>query len=159
MSLGQASEVFFMLLLPFAYARFGIKNILIVGLLAWIIRFICFGYGNAGSAEWMLYGGILLHGMCYDFFFVSGMIYTDEKAGEKIKSQAQGLISLATYGLGMLIGSLLSGTVKDRYTTGTGANAVTDWTGVWMVPAGIAVAVLLLFIFAFKEKKHPVAAA
>lgn len=158
MSLGQASEVFFMLLLPFAYGRFGIKNILIVGLLAWIIRFMFFSYGNAGSAEWMLYGGILLHGMCYDFFFVSGMIYTDEKAGEKIKSQAQGLISLATYGLGMLIGSLLSGIVKDRYTTGAGADAVTNWAGVWMVPAGIAAAVLLLFVFAFKEKKHPVAA-
>ena len=158
MSLGQASEVFFMLLLPFAYSRFGIKNILIIGLLAWIIRFIFFSYGNAGSAEWMLYGGILLHGMCYDFFFVSGMIYTDEKAGEKIKSQAQGLISLATYGLGMGIGSYLSGIVKDKYTTGTGATAVTNWASVWMVPAGIAAVVLLLFLVAFKEKKHPVAA-
>lgn len=159
MSFGQASEVFFMLILPFAYSRFGIKNILIVGLLAWIIRFTFFSYGNAGSAEWMLYGGILLHGMCYDFFFVSGMIYTDEKAGEKIKSQAQGLISLATYGLGMFIGSVMSGKVKDYYTTGTGADAVTNWAGVWMVPAGIAAVVLLLFVVAFKEKKHPVAAA
>lgn len=159
MSLGQASEVFFMLMLPFAYSRFGIKNILIVGLLAWIIRFVFFSYGNAGASEWMLYGGILLHGICYDFFFVSGMIYTDEKAGEKIKSQAQGLISLATYGLGMLIGSILSGIVKDEYTTGTGADAVTNWAGVWMVPAGIAGVVLLLFIVAFKERKHPAAAA
>lgn len=154
MSLGQASEVFFMLLLPFAYSRFGIKNILILGLLAWIIRFLFFGYGNADSSEWMLYGGIILHGMCYDFFFVSGMIYTDEKAGEKIKSQAQGLISLATYGLGMYIGSVLSGKVKDMYTTGTGDAAITNWTNVWMVPAGIAVVVLLLFIVAFKDKKH-----
>lgn len=158
MSLGQASEVFFMLLLPFAYSRFGIKNILILGLLAWIIRFLFFSYGNADSSEWMLYGGIILHGMCYDFFFVSGMIYTDEKAGEKIKSQAQGLISLATYGVGMLIGSILSGKVKDMYTTGSGDSAVTNWSGVWMVPAGIAVVVLLLFIVAFKEKKHPAAA-
>lgn len=154
MSLGQFSEVFFMLLLPFAYGRFGIKNILILGLLAWIIRFLFFSYGNADSSEWMLYGGIILHGMCYDFFFVSGMIYTDEKAGEKIKSQAQGLISLATYGVGMLIGSLLSGVVKDLYTEGTGDSAVTNWSGVWMVPAGIAVVVLLLFIVAFKDKKH-----
>ncbi|CAN5424054.1 nucleoside permease [soil metagenome] len=154
MSLGQFSEVFFMLLLPFAYGRFGIKNILILGLLAWIIRFLFFSYGNADSSEWMLYGGIILHGMCYDFFFVSGMIYTDEKAGEKIKSQAQGLISLATYGVGMLIGSLLSGIVKDMYTEGTGDGAVTNWSGVWMVPAGIAVVVLLLFIVAFKDKKH-----
>ena len=86
------------------------------------------------------------------------MIYTDEKAGEKIKSQAQGLISLATYGLGMGIGSYLSGIVKDKYTTGTGATAVTNWASVWMVPAGIAAIVLLLFLVAFKEKKHPVAA-
>ncbi len=156
MSLGQASEVFFMLLLPFAYSRYGIKNILIAGLLAWIIRFLFFSYGNADSAEWMLYGGIVLHGMCYDFFFVSGMIYTDEKAGEKIKSQAQGLISLATYGIGMLIGSLLSGMVKDAYTTGTGDTAVTNWSGVWMVPAGIAIIVLLLFLVAFKERKHAI---
>lgn len=159
MSLGQASEVFFMLLLPFAYSRFGIKNILIVGLLAWITRFLFFSYGNAGSSEWMLYGGIVLHGLCYDFFFVSGMIYTDEKAGDKIKSQAQGLISLATYGLGMLIGSLLSGVVKDMYSTGSGDNTVTNWSNVWLVPAGIAAVVLLLFVVAFKERKHPVAAA
>ena len=154
MSLGQASEVFFMLLLPFAYSRVGIKNILIIGLLAWIIRFLFFGYGNADNSEWMLYGGIILHGLCYDFFFVSGMIYTDEKAGEKIKSQAQGLISLATYGLGMYIGSVLSGKVKDMYTTGTGEAAITNWTNVWMVPTGIAVVVLLLFIVAFKDKKR-----
>jgi nucleoside transporter len=153
MSLGQASEVLFMLLLPFAYGRFGIKNILIIGLLAWIVRFICFGYGNAESSEWMLYMGIILHGMCYDFFFVSGMIYTDYKAGEKIKSQAQGLISLATYGIGMLIGSVLSGIVKDNYTTGTGTDAITNWTGVWMVPAGIALAVLILFVLFFKDNK------
>ena len=158
MSLGQASEVFFMLLLPFAYGRFGIKNILIAGLLAWIIRFLFFSYGNADSSEWMLYGGIVLHGICYDFFFVSGMIYTDEKAGEKIKSQAQGLISLATYGVGMLIGSILSGIIKDIYTQGAGDSAVTNWSGVWLVPAGIAVVVLMLFIVAFKEKKHVEAA-
>jgi len=151
MSLGQASEVLFMLLLPFAYNKFGIKKILIVGLLAWIIRFLFFGYGNAGSGEWMLYGGIILHGLCYDFFFVSGMIYTDFKAGPKIKAQAQGLISLATYGLGMYIGSIISGYVQQMYTTKTGETSVTNWTGVWLVPAGIAVVVLLLFILFFKD--------
>ena len=91
--------------------------------------------------------------MCYDFFFVSGMIYTDEKAGEKIKSSAQGLISLATYGLGMLIGSVISGKVTAAYTTGTGESAVVNWTGVWLVPAGIAAVVLLLFLFFFKSEK------
>jgi nucleoside transporter len=153
MSLGQASEIIFMLLLPLAYSRLGIKNILIVGLLAWLIRFLFFGYGNAGSAEWMLYGGIILHGICYDFFFVSGMIYTDIKAGEKIKSSAQGLIALATYGLGMYIGSVISGIVKDKYSTKIGEVVSTNWTNVWLVPAGIAVMVLVLFLVAFKDKK------
>jgi nucleoside transporter len=153
MSLGQASEIIFMLLLPFAYSRLGIKNILIVGLLAWLIRFLFFGYGNGGSGEWMLYGGIILHGICYDFFFVSGQIYTDLKAGEKIKSSAQGLIALATYGLGMYIGSIISGIAKDRYSTKIGEVVTTNWTNVWLVPAGIAVVVLLLFLVAFKDKK------
>lgn len=153
MSLGQASEVFFMLLLPFAYRKFGIKWILILAIVAWIIRFLCFGYGNATSAEWMLYTGILLHGICFDFFFVSGMIYSDQKAGEKIKSQAQGLISLATYGLGMYIGSVVAGYVQKLYTTGVGNNAVTNWTNVWLVPAGIAAVVLLLFLVLFNEKR------
>lgn len=153
MSLGQASEVFFMLLLPLAYRRMGIKWILILAIVAWIIRFLCFGYGNATSGEWMLYLGILLHGICFDFFFVSGMIYSDQKAGARIKSQAQGLISLATYGLGMYIGSVVAGYVQKMYTTGTGSNAVTNWTNVWLVPAGIAAVVLLLFLVLFNEKK------
>jgi len=96
----------------------------------------------------MLYAGILLHGVCYDFFFVSGMIYTDLKAGEKTKSQAQGLISLATYGLGMGIGSIISGYVQKMYTNSAG---VTNWTNVWLVPAGIALVVLVVFIFLFKD--------
>jgi len=151
MSLGQASEVIFMLLIPFAYKRFGIKWILILALFAWIARFLFFGYGNAGSSEWMLYAGIILHGICFDFFFVSGMIYTDLKAGEKIKAQAQGLISLATYGIGMFVGSIISGYVQQMYTSGEGAASVTNWTKVWMVPAGIAVVVLLLFVLFFKD--------
>ena len=147
MSLGQVSEVLFMLLLPLAYARLGVKKILIVGLIAWIIRFAFFGYGNPANSEWMLYAAILLHGVCYDFFFVSGMIYTDAKAGEKIKSQAQGLITLATYGIGMLIGSIAAGKVKDAYTV----NEVTNWLNVWLVPAGIAAVILVLFLLFFKD--------
>jgi len=144
----------FMLLLPLAYGRFGVKKILIVGLLAWMIRFAFFGYGNAGSSEWMLYAAILLHGVCYDFFFVSGMIYTDNKAGDKIKSQAQGLISLATYGLGMFIGSIIAGKVKDMYTAKNDAGIdVTNWLGVWTVPAGIAAVILVLFMLFFKDQK------
>jgi nucleoside transporter len=151
MSLGQVSEVIFMLLIPLAYKRLGIKWILIIGLISWIIRFLLFGYGNADASEWMLYAGILLHGVCFDFFFVSGMIYTDLKAGDKIKAQAQGLISLATYGLGMLIGSLVAGYVQKMYTSGEGASAITNWTNVWLVPAAIAGVVLFLFIAFFKD--------
>ncbi len=149
MSLGQVAEVLFMLLLPLAYARYGVKKILIVGLLAWIARFIFFGVGDAGSSVWMLYTAILLHGICYDFFFVTGMIYTDQRAGIQIKSQAQGLITLATYGLGMFIGSIIAGKVKDYYTAADGA---TNWFGLWMVPAGIAAAALVLFLVFFRDK-------
>lgn len=152
MSLGQVSEVLFMLLLPLAYSKLGVKNILIIGLVAWIIRFAFFGYGDAALSRWMLYAAILLHGVCYDFFFVSGMIYTDAKAGAKIKSQAQGLISLATYGLGMYIGSIVAGKVKDTYT----ADNVTNWLNVWLVPAGIAAVILVLFLLFFKDRKEVV---
>jgi nucleoside transporter len=148
MSLGQVSEVVFMLLIPLAYSRLGVKKMLIVGLIAWIARFVFFGYGNAGALEWMFYLAIVLHGVCYDFFFVTGQIYTDNKAGEKIKSSAQGLITLATYGIGMGIGSKLSGLVLDAYTRPDGSK---DWLSVWLVPAGIAGVVLLLFVLLFQE--------
>jgi len=149
MSLGQASEVIFMLLIPIAFTRLGVKKMLVVGLVAWIIRFLCFGYGDGISSEWILYIGIILHGVCYDFFFVTGQIYTDQKAGEKIKNSAQGLITFATYGIGMGIGSKLSGIVLDYYTV----NDVKNWQAVWMVPAAIAGVVLLLFLFFFSESK------
>jgi len=150
MSLGQVSEVVFMLLIPLAFSRLGVKWMLAVGLIAWIIRFMFFGYGDAATSEWMLYGAILLHGVCFDFFFVTGQIYTDTKAGNDIKSQAQGFISLATYGLGMGIGSWLGGQVL---AANTNAEKVTNWLDVWMVPAGIAAGVLVLFLVFFNEKK------
>ncbi|MCF2486790.1 MFS transporter [Dyadobacter sp. CY347] len=148
MSLGQASEVVFMLLIPLAFSRLGVKWMLVVGLIAWIIRFIGFGYGDVNN-EWLLYMAIILHGVCYDFFFVTGQIYTDSKAGEKYRSSAQGLISIATYGIGMGIGSWLAGLVADMYTV----NGVKDWTSIWMVPAGIAAVVLVLFVLFFKDNK------
>ncbi len=154
MSLGQASEVLFMLLIPFALQKFGIKKMLIVGLIAWIVRFLCFGNGDGISSEWILYVAIVLHGVCYDFFFVTGQIYTDNKAGDKIKNSAQGLITFATYGIGMGIGSKLSGIVLDTYTFTDAAGVVThNWNGVWMIPAGIAAVVLILFIIFFKDNK------
>ena len=160
MSIGQASEVLFMLLIPFALQKFGIKKMLIVGLIAWITRFICFGYGDGISSEWILYLAIVLHGVCYDFFFVTGQIYTDNKAGEKIKNSAQGLITLATYGIGMGIGSKISGLVLDKYSTkssidvnGLATVVSHNWRDVWMVPAAISAVVLVLFILFFNDNK------
>lgn len=147
MSLGQVSEFGFMLLIPFFFRKYGVKWILTVGIIAWLIRFLFFGYGDAETSIWMLYLAIILHGVCYDFFFVSGQIYTDNKAGAKIKSQAQGLITLATYGIGMGIGSKLAGIATDLYTV----DGVKNWTAIWMVPAAIAGVVLILFVLFFKD--------
>lgn len=124
---------------------------LALGMLAWILRYVCFAFGDAGQGYWMLVMGIVLHGICYDFFFVTGQIYTDKIAGEKIKSAAQGFISLATYGVGMLIGSLLSGKVVGYFVTADGGH---DWQTIWLIPAGIAFAVLLIFMLLFKDKNN-----
>jgi len=151
MSLGQVSEVFFLLLLPLAFRAWGIRMIFIVGLAAWVIRFLFFGYGTADETPWMLYSAILLHGICYDFFFVSGQIYIDQKAGPAIKAQAQGLITLATYGIGMFLGNLIAGYVKDSNTL----QGITHWTGVWLIPAGIAAIAAVLFVFFFRPGAVP----
>ncbi|MBD8488034.1 nucleoside permease [Echinicola sp. CAU 1574] len=156
MALGQVSEVLFMLLLPVFFGKFGIKKTLLVGMIAWVVRYALFAYGNVNELSFMLLIGIALHGICYDFFFVSGQIYTDSKAGEKFKSAAQGMITLATYGVGMLIGFWVAGVITDTYVTPDGAH---DWQTIWLIPSGIAVLVALTFALAFKEKKPtPVAA-
>jgi nucleoside transporter len=151
MTFGQFSEALFILLIPFFFRRLGVKWMIALGMIAWTLRFLCFGYGNAGPMEWMLFAGIILHGVCFDFFFVTGQIYTDSKAGIKIQSQAQGMITMATYGIGMWIGTLLSGHVKNHYTTASG---VVDWKAIWMVPAAIAFGVLILFILFFTDNKR-----
>ena len=150
MTLGQISEVLFMLLLPFFFKKFGFKTTILVGMLAWAIRYALFAYGDAGEYTFMLIIGIALHGICYDFFFVSGQIYTDFKAGEKVKSAAQGLITLATYGIGMLIGFWVAGKVSDMYLLDNGAH---NWETIWLLPAGFAVGVLILFMLIFKDEK------
>jgi nucleoside transporter len=150
MTMGQFSEALFILAIPFLFNRIGVKNMLLMGMTAWILRYICFAYGNTGANMWMLYAGIILHGVCYDFFFVTGYMYTEKKAGEKIKSAAQGLFTFATYGLGMFIGTLISGKVVDKYVVAGGHN----WKGIWFVPAYIAMGVLLYFILFFREKRQ-----
>ncbi len=148
-SFGQISEVVFMLLLPVFLTRYGIKKTLLFGMLAWALRYVLFAYGNADSGVWMLLLGIALHGICYDFFFVSGQIYTDSKAGDKYKSSAQGLITLATYGVGMLIGFWAAGQISEYYTTATGDHT---WESIWILPAAFSALVFILFALVFKNE-------
>ena len=149
MAIGQISEALFLLLIPVFFTRFGFKKTILVGMLAWAIRYALFAYGNGTDLSFMLIIGIALHGICYDFFFVSGQIYTNSKAGEKYKSAAQGLITLATYGVGMLIGFAVAGWITDNYKTTTGT---INWEMVWIIPAGIALAVFVLFALTFNDK-------
>jgi nucleoside transporter len=149
MTLGQVSEGLFILAIPFLFYRIGVKNMVLIGMIAWFLRYICFAHGDSGDNLWMLYAGIILHGICYDFFFVTGYMYTERKAGDKIKNAAQGLFTFATYGLGMFIGTGVSGFVADYYTE----NGAFQWTSIWYVPASIAVFVLIYFVIFFKEKR------
>ncbi|HET7041693.1 MAG TPA: MFS transporter, partial [Gemmatimonadales bacterium] len=158
MSLGQVSEIGFMLLLPFALRRYGTKVIILVGMLAWALRYALFAYGDAGAGMWMLYLGILLHGVCYDFFFVTGQIYTDQQAGPKIRAAAQGFITLITQGLGYIVGSLVSGKIVDHYALQpNGAPAVGGhaWREIWLHPSIMALVILVVFAFLFRPKAAP----
>ncbi|MEP3208265.1 MAG: MFS transporter [Maribacter sp.] len=150
MTVGQISELLFMLLLPFFFKKFGFKNTILVAMFAWGLRYLLFAYGNAGELTFLLLGGIALHGICYDFFFVSGQIYTDTKAGSTYKSAAQGLITLATYGIGMLIGFWIAGKITDSYLITEGGHS---WETIWLYPAGFSLVVLLLFALLFKNEK------
>ncbi|WP_129716252.1 nucleoside permease [Pedobacter sp. SYP-B3415] len=150
MAIGQISEAAFLLLIPVFFKKYGFKKTILVGMLAWAVRYVLFAYGNAGELAFMLLIGIALHGICYDFFFVSGQIYTNSKAGDRYKSSAQGLITLATYGVGMLIGFEVAGKITDTYKAADGA---VQWEMVWLIPAGIAAVVFLLFALLFNDKK------
>jgi nucleoside transporter len=149
MILGQVSEAIFILAIPFLFNSIGVKKMLLIGMIAWILRYLFFAYGNVDATVWMLYAGIILHGICYDFFFVTGYMYTEKKAGEKIKNAAQGLFTFATYGVGMFIGTWFSGFTADYFTLASSH----DWKGIWFVPSGIAIIVVILFTLLFKEKE------
>ena len=150
MTIGQMSEILFLLLLPWFFKRLGVKKTLLVGMAAWALRYLLFAWGDAESGAWMLILGIALHGICYDFFFVTGQIYTDQRAGDKIKNAAQGLIAFATYGVGMFIGALVSGYLVNLYEQADGTH---NWNEIWTWPAGSALAISLFFALVFRDRK------
>jgi MFS family permease len=147
MTLGQMSEIVFMLVMPWFFRRLGIKYMLLVGMAAWTGRYLLFAYGDNGPLVWMLYSGILLHGICYDFFFVTGQIYVDRKAPPDLRAAAQGLIAFVTLGVGMFIGSWASGRIVDAFAVSGGGHA---WDRIRIVPAAGAATVLLLFALFFR---------
>lgn len=150
MTLGQVSEIGFMVLMPWFLLRLGVKRMLLIGMAAWAIRYTLFAYGNPASAAWMLYLGILLHGVCYDFFFVTGQIYVDQRADVRIRAAAQGFIAFVTLGVGQFVGSWLSGVVVQA--NATGGTVAHDWTRIWLMPAAGSLAVLVLFAFLFRPQ-------
>ena len=156
-SLGQVGEIFFMLALPLLLKRYGIKNILLMAMAAWGTRYLAFAFGNTGPLIALVFLGIILHGVCYDFFFVSGQIYTDEKAGPRIRGAAQGFINLVTNGLGYFVGSFISGMTADAFThcanaTSPCVNVVRDWQSIWLVPSVAAFVILVVFALAFRPR-------
>lgn len=149
MTMGQMSEIIFLLVMPFFFKRFGVKKMILIGMLAWIVRYLLFAYGNNETMVWMFYLGIILHGICYDFFFVTGQIFVDKRAPENLRNSAQGLITFATYGLGFYIGTLASGKIVDMFVTGENAH---NWEMIWLIPAGFSVLVFIFFAIFFKDK-------
>jgi nucleoside transporter len=154
MTLGQMSEIFFMVVMPFFLVRLGIKKMLLFGMLAWAARYLLFALGNSDSLIFMFYSGIILHGICYDFFFVTGHIHVDNVAPKKIQASAQGFIALITYGLGLLIGTKISGMVVKMYETELASGVfVHDWKTIWLIPAVMAAVIIIVFAIFFKEPK------
>ena len=153
MTLGQVSEIVFMLLMPLAFARLGVKKMLLVGMAAWVLRYLMFSFGNGQDLLLMLYVGIILHGICYDFFFVAGQIYVDKKASPSVRAGAQGLLALVTLGLGMVIGNLVNGLVTGRCEVLDAAGRVAghNWRTIWLIPAAMATAVAVLFTAFFRD--------
>lgn len=148
---GQMSELFCMLMIPWFFRRLGVKYMLAAGMLAWVVRYALFAYGNSTSLMWMLWAGIVLHGICFDFFFVIGQIYIDRKAPPALRAATQGLITLLTYGVGMLAGSWLSGAVVDAHLRTAGGH---DWRSIWLIAAACAGVVLIGFLLAFGDDEQ-----
>jgi nucleoside transporter len=155
MTMGQMSELLFMVTLPWFFKRLGVKKTLMLGMLAWVLRYLCFGFGNSSNLVWMLYLGIVLHGICYDFFFVTGQVYVDQKAPPALRAAAQGLITFITYGIGMFVGSWICGRVVDVYAKSSPSGVpFHDWRSIWMVPAAASLLVLIFFSVGFRNEER-----
>ena len=153
MTLGQVSDIVFLGLMPFFFVRFGVKKMLLFAMAAWVTRYLFFAYGNNDSLLWMLYAGVLIHGICYDFFFVTGQIYVDQQAGPRIRGAAQGFIAFVTLGAGMWVGAQCAGLIVNHYTIVDAAGiSIHDWKKIWLWPAASAAVVFILFAIFFKEK-------
>lgn len=150
LTLGQVSEIFFLLLVPFFFKKIGVKNMLLIGMGFWVIRYICFANGGP-DAHALLFLGVIAHGICYDFFFFTGQLYVDKRAPSEIRSSAQGFIAFVTLGVGMFIGGNVNGWWNGKQTSGEGADAVVNWSAVWYFPAAMAAIVLVAFFFLFKD--------
>ncbi len=151
MSFGQMAEVVFMLVMPLFFAFLGVKWMLLVGMAAWVARYALFTGAAPGGIAWMIVLGILLHGICYDFFFVTGFIYTDKKATREIRGQAQGFLVLVTQGLGMLIGAQLSQAIFNRVVSGTGPELLKSYQTFWLIPCLMAAVVMVAFLLLFRD--------
>ncbi|MFD2015164.1 MFS transporter [Vibrio olivae] len=154
-TLGQFSELLFMLLMPLFFRRLGVKWMLVVGMLAWVLRYALFAMSAPDSVMWMIMIGIALHGVCYDFFFVTGQIYIDKQCDDSNRGQAQGLLVLVTYGIGMLVGAQVAGMVYNQFLQGSTHLTAENWASFWWLPAMFAGGVALLFILFFREKRSP----
>jgi len=152
MTLGQVSEVAMMLAMPLAFRLFNVRGILLLGLSAWAVRYVLLAFGDPGAGMWMFYIAILLHGVCYDFFFVAGQLYTDQAAPPHLRSTAQGFITFVTYGIGMLIGSLLSGGILDYFSTTTETGVVRNWSSFWLSSAAMSFVITLMVLLFFRSK-------
>jgi nucleoside transporter len=152
MSLGQVSEIGMMIAMPLVFRVWSVRTILLLGLGSWAVRYVLLAYGDAGAAVWMFYIAIILHGVCFDFFFVTGQLYTDQAAPAHLRSTAQGFITVVTYGFGMLVGSFLSGYALDYYSTTTGATIARDWVSFWLSSAAMSAAIGLLVLLFFRSR-------
>ena len=157
-TMGQMSEIGFMLIMPLFFSRLGVKWMLLVGMFTWALRYVLFAFGNGGPLIWMIYLGIIVHGICYDFFFVTGQIYVDKKAPLHIRAAAQGFIAFVTLGVGMFVGSYLSGWVVDQYTITQNGAQTHVWQPIWLIPAAFAAVVLVLFAVFFRYNEEAKAA-